>query len=388
MGAIKFNKQNNRLKRVLTGEDHYSGLLFYVGAVPAGVVNAINEIGSVDDLAALGITGTHEDLSVRTIKYHVEELFRVNPNAVLFLGVYAMPTAAHTFTELEALRVAAKGKLRQVGVWTKKAFDIAQIGALQQQYTESFAAFAPHELFYSPNLYNVTAAALPDLSALTSPNVHLVIGQDGKGAGAALFQAAATFSIGVVGATIGAVSLAKKNENIGWVEKFNMAVDGGELDVPALSNGVLVSTLSGAITKSGGTLDTRRLIFLKTYPGVSGVYFNDSHGACAPTSDFAYAEDNMVLDKAIRGIYTKLAPQINGPVLLDKGTGKLSYEYVQFLQLEAGKALEEMEKDGELSGYTVTIDADQDVNATSQIVIEVSNTKIGVSRNFIVNIGY
>jgi Protein of unknown function (DUF2586) len=99
-------------------------------------------------------------------------------------------------------------------------------------------------------------------------------------------------------------------------------------------------------------------------------------------------EDNRAIDKAIRGIYIKMVPHVNSPVLLDKVTRKLAPETVDFLELEAGKALEQMEKAGELSGYTVSIDPNQDVNATNQIVINISNNKVGVSRNFIINIGY
>jgi hypothetical protein len=390
MGSVKFNKQNNRLKRSLAGFDHYCGLIFYSNTLPTGfdVNNRMKEIADLAVAETLGITSDDASVNIKIMHYHIKELFRINPDAILFVGIFAVPVGAHTFSEVTTLRNFTAGKMRQLGVWTSKAYAVGDPGVLQGMYNDSFTEFAPVEILYSPNLDGVIDANVPDLVALADPNVHVLIAQDGGNLGKDLYVAADVFSVGVIGAALGATSLAKVHENIGWVEKFNMAEEGGELDVPALSNGSLVSALANNLTKSGGTLDTKRLIFIKKYPGITGSYFNDSHGACPPSSDFAYMEDNRAIDKAIRGIYANLLPKVNGPVLLDKTTGKLSQEYVTFLQLEAGKALEQMEKDGELSGFAVTIDPDQDVNATNKIVVNISNVKVGVSRNFDINIGY
>ncbi|MDP1812338.1 MAG: DUF2586 family protein [Sediminibacterium sp.] len=392
MGSIKFLKQNNRLKRVVAGFDHYCGSAFYSDTLPAGfsVNDRLKGIDNIEAAEALGITANNASVLIKIMHYHISELFRINPDAVLFVGIFAEPAALaeHTFAELLQLRTFSNNRIRQMGVWTRKAYIIGQMALLQAQYDDSFNVFAMCEILYSPNLDGVADGALPDYSAATSPNVHVVIAQDGAALGKTLYVAADTYSVGCIGAALGAVSLAKVHENIGWVEKFDMAVVGGELDVPALSNGTLISALSDAITKDEGTLDTKRLIFLKKYPNITGTYFNDSHGAVVATSDYAYLEDNRTIDKAIRGIYAQIMPKVNGPVPTVKGTGKLAPEYVEYLQLECNKAFENMEKDGEISGFVVTIDANQDINATNEIVINVNNTKTGVSRRFKINIGY
>jgi hypothetical protein len=392
MGSIQFKKQNNRLKRVLPGLDHYTGLVFYSDTLPTGfsTTNRIQEIPSIEDAETMGITDNNASVLIKIMHYHISELFRQNKDAVLFVGIFAEPAsgAAHTFVELAAVRLFSQNKIRQIGVFTTVPYVLGQIALLQNQYDDSFEVFAPMEVLYAPNFDGVATADLPSLAALSSPNVHIIIAQDAGAKGLALYTAAATFSVGIIGAALGATSLAKVHENIGWVEKFNLAEDGGELDIPALSNGVLISTLANNIIKSDGTLDTKRLMFLKKYANVTGTYINDTHGACPSDNDYAYMEDNRAIDKAIRGIYIKMVPHVNSPVLLDKVTRKLAPETVDFLELEAGKALEQMEKAGELSGYTVSIDPDQDVNSTNQIVINISNNKVGVSRNFIINIGY
>ncbi|MGQ0737661.1 MAG: DUF2586 family protein [Bacteroidota bacterium] len=390
MGSVKFTKAQNRLKRQLTGFDHYSGLVTYNAVLPAGF-GANDRMKVIDDVAAaeaLGITSNNADLGIKIMHYHISEFFRINPDGVFYLGIFDLPVGAHTFSEVATLINFAAGKLRQVGVWTSKAFVIGDVALLQTQYNDAFDLFVPAEIVYSPNLDGVTDANMPDLAALTSPNVHLSAGQDGGALGLTLYTAAANYSVGVIGAILGAISLAKVHENIGWVEKFNMAEDGGELDVPALSNGSLISALSSALTKDDGTFDTKRLIFLKKYPGFTGSYFNDSHGAVVASSDYAYIEDNRTIDKAIRGVYLSLLPHVNGPVQIDATSGKLSGDYVEFIQLEAGKVLEQMQKDGENSGYTATVDPNQDVNATGKITVNISNKKTGVSRDFDVTIGF
>lgn len=394
MGSIQFNKQNGRLKRSLPGQDHYTGLVFYTDVLPAGFASndRIKVVNDVDHAVDLGITDDDASLEIQTIHYHISELFRINPDCILWVAIFAKPVGAHTFAEIALLRTFADGKIRQIGVWTKKAYTSGDVALLQGIYNDSAPLMAMHEIDYSPNLVGVVTANLPDASALNSRNVHLLIAQDGGAKGRALYNAIIAgeddFSVGAIGASMGAVSLAKVQENTGWVEKFNMAVAGGELDIPSLSNGDLIKNLSNNLTRDAGTFDQKRLIFLKTYPGYTGTYFNDTHGACLATDDYAYREDNRTMDKAIRGIYVYLVPKINGPVLLDKTSGQLSADYVEYIKLEAGKALEQMEKDGELSGYAVTIDPNQDVNATGKIVVGIANTKVGISRHFEINIGW
>jgi Protein of unknown function (DUF2586) len=388
--SITFVKQNNRRKRVLPGEDHYVGLVFYSADVPTGMAtNNIKEIADVAAAEALGITADNASVKIKTLHYHISQLFRLNKDAVLYVGVFAEPAsnALHTFNEVETLRVFANNKLRKIGVFTTKAYVVGQIALLQAQYTAAYNVTAPAEILYSPNLHGTADADLPNHAALTSPNVHTFIAQDGAALGKTLYTAA-SFSIGVIGAALGIASLAKVNENIAWVEKFNVAVDGGEYDVPALSNGTLISSLANNITKNGGTIDTKRLIFLTKYPNYTGSYFNDSHGAVVATSDYAYMEDNLVIDKAIRGIYQKMMPNVKGPSLFDKVTKKLRPETVSFLELEAAKALEEMERAGELSGFTVSIDPEQNSYTTGIITVDISNTAVGVNRQFVINIGY
>ena len=58
------------------------------------------------------------------------------------------------------------------------------------------------------------------------------------------------------------------------------------------------------------------------------------------------------------------------------------------LQNVASQALEDMEKAGELSGYKVEIDPEQDILANSTIEFVIKNVAVGVMRHIKVKISY
>jgi hypothetical protein len=99
-------------------------------------------------------------------------------------------------------------------------------------------------------------------------------------------------------------------------------------------------------------------------------------------------ENNDVIDKAIRGIRTYVIPSVNRPLTLDADSGKLDETIVGFFENKAAQALDQMVRDGELSGYSVYVDPDQDVLSTSEIVIQVRLVINGVARTIKIPIGF
>src|SRR2546423_263229 len=137
MGSVKFKKQNGRLKRQLPGQDHYTGLVFYSSTLPIGFAanDRMKEIADVAAAEALGITAADASVLIKIMHYQLSEFFRVNPDGVFFLGIFDLPVGAHTFAEVGTLRTFAQGKLRQIGVWTNKAYAVGDPALLQGIYT-------------------------------------------------------------------------------------------------------------------------------------------------------------------------------------------------------------------------------------------------------------
>jgi len=316
--------------------------------------------------------------------YHISEAFRINPAIKLYVGIFAVP-GSWTFTELQTAQNVANGKIRNAGIFLKSvAFSTAHLSAIQTVLNTLDTLHKPiSDVVYSADIAAVTdLTTLSDLTLLTASKVSAVIAQDGGADGAALYTEKG-YSIGCVGATIGAISLASVNINIGWRARFNMAAL--ELETPAFANGTLVNTLTD--TALAG-IDAKNYIYMLKCTDYAGTFFNDSWTAIVRTNDYGNIEANRTMDKAIRGVRAYLLPEVNGPVSIDATTGKLAIDYVKYLESIGGKALDQMERNKELSGWKVVIDPDQNVLSTSVINVSIANVPVGVSRSFAVKISF
>lgn len=386
MAKITFVKGQGGLSRQLPGQDHISSLIFYATiAVTGFATQKIQEVNQLLDAEALGITNAPaDDKLIRIMHYHISEFYRINPGAKLFIAIYDEPVGALTFAEIPTVQNFAEGKIRNMGIWSHKPFDVAALTLIQGFLDTLDTQNKPiSDVLFAADFKATTTALLVTLrTGIVAPKVSGVLGQDGAGVGAALYTEAG-YSITAIGAILGAVSKAKVNECIGWVEKFPM--NAVELDVPAFANGDLVKNLTQ--TTIDGVND-KGYLFLEKYDSDGQVYINDSHTAVVITSDYAYIESNRTMDKAIRNVRTALLPQMNGPVLVDPQTGKLAPEYVTHIENLGDSALEQMQRDGELSGFKTFVDPDQNVLSTSIVQVAIVNVPIGVSRRFNVNVSY
>ena len=103
---------------------------------------------------------------------------------------------------------------------------------------------------------------------------------------------------------------------------------------------------------------------------------------------YAFIENVRTMDKAVRGIRTNLLPELGGSLYIDPETGLLQSYTVEHLKTVANRALEEMEKAGELSGYYVDIDPAQNVLATSTVEFVIKQVGVGVMRKIRIKIGF
>lgn len=387
MNDITFTKSNGNLLRTLTGEDHISGFMYLTPngtALPAGFgTSEIKQITDIFDAEDQGITSSAA--AYKVLHYHLEEVFKQNPGITLYVQIIAEPlVGAPDFEELKELQAYANGKIRQVAVFTDNTFATSQVTLLQGVADDLAADHMPLSILFTADFHAVAdLTALSDLRTLEAPNVSVILGQDGAGTGAALFDAL-DITISCIGAALGALSRATVSESFAWVKKFNM-VDGDEFDSPALGEGTLVKDLTSAVLTAIGA---KGYIFLRKFVGLTGSYFNDNFTCDAATSDYAYIDNVRTIDKAIRGIRTYLLPELNGKLRLDPDDGTLSVDTIKYFESLAKKALIQMLNDGDLSGYDVHIDPDQDVLSTSTLNIQVSLVINGVARNITVDIGF
>lgn len=386
MNGVKFIRENGGLGRTLASEDATSGLIVYG---ETAVEKAL--ILSVEELEALGVSATSHPV----LHYQVSEFFRINLGAKLY--VQAVATSDQNYTEVKVLQNFAQGKIRQLAVCDfKTASSNLQtcVKKLQAIAKELGQRITPLSILFSLKIQTSEMTSLPDLHAMESDKVSVIIGQDGAGRGNFLHQT--NPSLSCIGTILGALSKAQVHESVAYVERQNLvtttydkALTGDEwkaleLDVPAFCDG---SKLGDYTPQQLDSLNDKGYIFLTQYAGNAGTYANDSFTASPLNSDYAYIENNRTLDKAIRAVNRVLVPKISAPVYIDPDTGYLEAANVAALEALCDEPLDEMKRNGELSGYRVYIEPRQNVLQKSKLEVVIKIVPVGTLRQIEVKIG-
>lgn len=68
--------------------------------------------------------------------------------------------------------------------------------------------------------------------------------------------------------------------------------------------------------------------------------------------------------------------------------GTLTEDTIASFKNDAERALETMERDGEVSAFGITINPAQNVLSTSRLSITIKVVPVGVARNIVVNVGF
>lgn len=389
MNDIIFNRGRGGLGRALTGKDHVSAVVVEMAAanIPASLVSVglyapIYSVQEADDLGVVYSTGG-SNLELDSLRYTIERIFDANEKAVVHLAIADTTDFKTVSTELITVQNKAEGEIRQaLLIAASKDFAIGDLTTIQASCDVLEAQHKPLSVIYAPNFIGVTID--DDLRGLDNKNVSVVAAMDGNGEGNALFT---TYNktITAGGALLGALSSAKVHENIAWVGRFNMNKNPvNEFDVIKLADGRLFKDVSN--TEINSISDKGYILMIK-HIGKAGTYFNDSFTAITETSDYAFIENNRTLDKAIRGCREFLLPSLNAPLYVNED-GTLTEDTIASFKNDAERALETMERDGEVSAFGVTINPAQNVLSTSKLSITIKVVPVGVARNIVVNVGF
>ncbi len=370
---VTFTKGSGGLNRRNPGMDHVS-CLYFIGAAPGSWAGDLyKQVNSLADAEAVDIVA--DSLTYGVHHYHISEFFRMAPGAKLYIAFSADET------KLYDLQRAVNGEIRMFAVdLFATAFNINKITGLQAYADTMLANKMPASIVTT---FDFSATALASLPVIIPdddcPNVSIMVGCSASGPGV-------TYGVPALGTLLGAMAKAAVHESILWVEKFNVADPvSGQLQELAFPNGDLVRETDEATLEA---LETKRYIFFRYYPMTSGSYFNNSHTCTEASSDYAYIENERTIDKAIRETYLRILPSTGKPVYVDPATGKLAPEMCSFFESLANDALEQMERDRELSGYQAFVDPDQDVLSTGTINVVIKNVPVGIARAFAVKISF
>lgn len=394
MNDVIIEKTNGGLGRRNPSEDMVSGLLANgVDAVGGVQLNTVYRLKGIADALALLITPEYDTDNEVLLYEHINEYFRINPNGDLYILVLPQATSfADMVDKINAgnakkLLIEAEGKIKQLGVAYNPAVAVvdstafeAAILKAQELATDEYTLHRPVSIILEGKGYDVGSPV--DFRALNSKNVTAMIGQASSIVNKEIDLATPFETYAAVGTALGAISKAAVNENIAWVEKFNLF--GGSLTSASIGGTLLTDISDGDLE----TLNDNGAVFFRTHIGRAGYYFNDSHTAVEITSDYAYIENNRTIDKAVRSIRSILLPRLASPVLVDPDTGTLPPAVIKSYENDGRKALEQMQNNNEVSSFTVYVDPTQDILSSSELQVEFTLVPTGTARNIKVTIGF
>ncbi|MCB2379800.1 DUF2586 domain-containing protein [Hymenobacter sp. BT635] len=394
MADVLLKKGRGGLGRQRPTEDGICGLVTQGIAVDGGLeLGTVYELRSLRQLEALGVDADYDTTNSADLHYHVSEFFRMSQGGVLYLLVVARTVtmaqmADKTLTHAKRLLVEADGKIKQLAICLDSAagytptsivngLDADVVAALplaQGLAAQEFIEHRPVLVLLGGHGLATNLAGVLDLRAQNAENVCVVIGTDHV----------TKPGVPAVGTLLGTLSFAQVHEDIGWLDKFNLASDGRFLKA-GLANGDALSTILPADL---GALDSKGYLFALKHTGFDGLYWNDSH-TCAPLdSDYAYIENTRTLNKVARVVRQSLLPSLKGPLRLT-ADGLLQPQVVGDLEAKGKTALDaNMGRAGEFSACDVYIDPAQDVLATSRVGVDYSIVPVGVAREIVGTIGF
>lgn len=317
--------------------------------------------------------------------YTISEFFRANASTKLWVQFTA--TVGSTYSELLTLQSTAKGECKRIGVLNLTARTAANVTAdgslLQAIATTLRGLFTPAEFIYAPNIKAISnVSTLQNQQGQTNKDVAVVIMQDGNATGAQLYVNSGV-SIPALGCVLGTSSAAAVSQDIGEIGAFNIT-NGVELAVPAFTTGELASSLSASVLDQ---LDAYRYIFATNLSNYSGTYINNDWTCIAQTSDYNRLCRNLVINKASVGIYTGVLPLLKSRLILN-ADGTLNEVTIQQFLTAAGTPVGQMQKDGDVSAYEVTVDPTQDVLSTNKIIVAVKIVPVGIADFIQINLGF
>lgn len=406
MNDVVIIKGQGGIGRLAPNEDNIRGLVMNAGATaPVGLaLNTPKLLLTLKDAEDIGINKAYDTANTVLCWYHIKEFFAESPSGKLWIYLVAQTTTltqmadgtAATPCPVKKLALATNGEIKQYGIARNPdtnympiisngvdADVVDCIPKAQILMDDLFAMHMPSDIVIEGRSFSNGTGALIDFRNLDSANVRVVLAQDldvaPSGANAVIKAHAA------VGTFLGTSSKAKVSDNVGWVQKYNVSsiAYGRWLNV-GLSSNTAINTLTSADLD---TLNTKGCIFVRKFVGESGAYWNDSHSCISITSDYAFMENVLVINKAVRGVYTALLPKVNSPVKVN-ASGQLSSEVIASFESSGMRPLDNMEINEEVSAKDIYIDPNQNIIQQSKLNIKIAIVPIGTARTIEATIGY
>ncbi|MGL5692205.1 MAG: DUF2586 family protein [Bacteroidales bacterium] len=408
LSKITIQRTDGNLGVPLTPQDNVTGLLFDTKQLPGTTKSGdVHLIYSVSDIEQIGVLPLKEGNEYESglPHMHISEFFRLNPGCPLYV---MFADCSVNWSAVESIQRAAQGTIRQLGVWTGLPIWTAGVSA----YTLNLVADLNEkaELLASQNyplsiVLQANAAGIEEGNVLTNlskiptcigdqDRVTVLLGQGGSKLVKDIQMARTKHeTVGFLGAFMSIVSKAKVSESVAWVGKYNLI--GGVMDNVNLGFGdITVSDnefnnllpIRGLADAQLDQLDDKGYVFPIYYTGKNGVYISKDR-TCG-SNDYRMISRNRTIDKSRREVRRVLLDMLNSPIQINPSNGQMAAADIKVFKARVSTVLDQMQANGEISGYTVIINEKQNVLASDQVVIAYKIIPKGVATQILVQEGF
>lgn len=377
--------------------------------------SAVKDFGIIERVTA----GEEEEKNLNFMygipAYHIREFFRMSGNVDGNGRLYVMfADCSANWDAIDIMQRASGGTINQLGIWTEQP--IWKLSGAEEKYglnlvkslNDKGAALAeqnqPLSIILSANCTNTGAETAEgrkiDLqkipTAICEASRTSVIFGQARNEKISLMQRRNEHltPVGFIGAMLGALAKANVQESVAWVKQFNLFSDDfqeielGFGDVNEASGETLTSTnfyesLSPTLLDD---LDDKGYIFPIKYAGKeNGIYISKDQ-TCS-SGDYRTIARNRTINKSRRAVRAALLPYVNAPLMVNPTTGFLAPTKITAFKTLIGDVLAKMQAAGEISGYAVTIDPNQNVLVDDTLRISYVIVPVGVATKIYVEEG-
>lgn len=385
LSGVNVERLQGGLQRLAEGTDNH---VAYIVTLPVGAIaTAVNNDGkgvvltSVFDAEQLGINTSFDANNNVKVYDQITEFFRLAPEATLYLFNSAVAADLIGFINQnkEIKGFALHVKFNDAAQNQVSAAVNAQQAIINTLMAEN--RFIDFAIVGVDLLEDFTL----DLFTLTAPQVSVVVGSEYEDGTISLGSALGMIAVRRISENFGSVDIEQKPRSKRGNADYTLTdtVLGRWLNA-YLSDGREIAALDKSELLA---ISAKGYILAASYEGYAGFFFENSYTAIDRTSDYAFVENNRVWNKATRLIRAALLPRVKSKVKKDPLTGFIASTTASYWETLLNKALNTMVASDDISGFEVSIDYKQIVNATTPVRVQAMVVADGIVHEFEAAVG-
>lgn len=339
--------------------------------------------------------------------YHIREFFRMSGNIDGNGRLYVMfADCSQNWGAIDIMQRVSGGTINQLGIYTEQPlwrqngsedkYTLNLVKSVNDKAVAMAEQHQPLSIILAANCSNTGADTAEgkkiDLNKIPtalceSSRTSVIFGQARSALVSTMQKANKNKTpVGFLGAMLGCLAKANVQESVAWVKQFNLFDDNfqnielgfGDINQTDGEEFISLNAYESLSPTLLDDLDDKGYIFLIKYAGrENGIYISKDQ-TCS-SGDFRTIARNRTINKSRRAVRSALLPYVNSPLMVNPTTGFLAPSKITAFKTLVGDILKKMQSDQEISGYSVNIDANQNVLVDDTLRINYVIVPVGVA---------